>query len=381
MCGGGIGKIFKSLLPILGGLAGSAILPGFGTALGLGGLGELGAGALSTGLGAAGGEALAGGNLKEDLLAGATGAAGSALTGSGILDSIGSGVSDAASAAGSALGLTGDGGLFSSASPGSLSTGPVGTAPSASAGAGAGVGGPAGGALSASAPSSIASAGGIGGDVTADLEKASGGFNTDFGKMLTSLGGGSATGGTTGATPTAAAGSSGINGILKKLTSPDALLSGAGLAGNLIMGNKPVAGEGALSSQAAQLGAQGQQLSSYLDKGTLPPGMQNSLNQASESAKASIKSQYASKGMSGSSAEQQDLAHVDQAMQAQGAELAMSLLQQGVSESNLSSQLYKGIMDNALKQDESLGTAFSSFASSLAGGGTSGGTKGTITFG
>ena len=79
-------KMMKTLLPILGGIAGSILLPGIGTALGIGGAGGMGllGGAAAAGLGAAGGTSL--GNLavgntramgRSALISGGLGAASS----------------------------------------------------------------------------------------------------------------------------------------------------------------------------------------------------------------------------------------------------------------------------------------------------------------
>lgn len=158
------------------------------------------------------------------------------------------------------------------------------------------------------------------------------------------------------------------------------LLPAAGLGYQAIQGNQTPKGQNQIQGQAAQLNSQGQQLQGYLQNGTLPPGVQQSLTQAADQAKAAIRSQYAARGMSGSSAEAQDLANVDQQVQSQGTNIAMQLLQQGVQETGMSSQLYNTIMNANLQQDQNLGGAISNFASSVAGGGGNQ-PKGTITFG
>ena len=142
-------------------------------------------------------------------------------------------------------------------------------------------------------------------------------------------------------------------------------VSGAGLVANLIKGNQPMPGENALKSQAAQFASQGQTLQSYLTNGTLPPGVATSLHSAGEAAKASIRSQYAARGMTGSDAEARDLANVDTSIVTQGASIASDLLSKGVQESGLSAQLYQTIMNAATQQDAQLGKAISGFAQSL----------------
>ena len=145
---------------------------------------------------------------------------------------------------------------------------------------------------------------------------------------------------------------------------PAALIGYQGLKANAGLSGVP--GYGALSSTAAQLGAQGQQLQNYLTSGTLPPGVQQSLTQAGSAAKAAIRSQYASHGMSGSSAEQADLAAVDQTIVTKGVGIATTLLSQGVAESNLSAQLYSKILSANLQNDAALGTALSTLAGASA---------------
>lgn len=121
-----------------------------------------------------------------------------------------------------------------------------------------------------------------------------------------------------------------------------------------------------LTSEAAALGNQGTQLSSYLSSGTLPPGIQTALNQAAQSAQATIRSQYAARGMTGSSAEAQDLAGVQNRIVSQGADIAQQLLNSGVQESNLSSQLYSKILQANLSQDQELSSALASLAGAAA---------------
>lgn len=206
-----------------------------------------------------------------------------------------------------------------------------------------------------SAPSSAATNAGV----NAAAAAAPGGFNYDastLGKIFTSLG-----------LPQGAV----TEAIAKN---PGALLSGGGLAYNLLAGNKLPAGYNQLKSQAEQLGAQGSQLASYLQSGQLPPGAQASLSQATESAKAAIRSKYAQLGMSGSTAEQQELNNIDLQAQAQGFNIAANLLSQGVNETGLSANIYNNLLGINQKEQEATGNAISNFASALGGYGNSGGT-------
>lgn len=160
---------------------------------------------------------------------------------------------------------------------------------------------------------------------------------------------------------------------LSAVSSPSALLAGGGLALDAVKGNQAATGEKALKAEASQLAGQGQKLGSYLESGTLPAGLQQSLNQATNAAKATIRSKYASMGLSGSSSEQQELQSVDERAQAQGAQQAMQLLQTGISETGMASQLYQALMGESMQNDKDLSSAIASFASAAGGGSGSGG--------
>lgn len=353
MCGG-LGKFFKNALPLIGGLAGAEFLgPLAGPIFGLGaesaGATALGAGLGSFGGGLAGGEGL-GDSLKTGALAGGGTFLGSELFGNGGLLA-GGGSSGAGG---------GTGGLFSDAAKSVGINAPLGGAPGASA---------------ASAAAPVGSIGGFGGDVIAPLDESLNSFNQNIGNLTADLGGGGAS------TPAATGIDALKNNFVKGLESPSTLLSAAGLGVGALKQGELAKGERQLQAEAGQLSGQGQQLAGYLQSGTLPPGVQGGINQATHAAKAQIRSQYASRGMSGSSAEQADLARADQSAQTQGAEIAMQLLQQGVNESGLAAGLYKEILNGALEKDKSLGEAFTNFAQSFGGGGTAGAGKSIVTAG
>jgi len=59
------------------------------------------------------------------------------------------------------------------------------------------------------------------------------------------------------------------------------------------------------------------------------------------------------------------LAAIDQAAAGQGAQIAMSLLQQGINESNLASNIYGKLLTTSIAQDTQLQNAVTSFAGSL----------------
>ena len=114
------------------------------------------------------------------------------------------------------------------------------------------------------------------------------------------------------------------------ITNNPALALGGALIGyDVLKGNQVPKGENAINATATQLGQQATQLESYLSSGTLPPGVATALKQAASSAEAAIRSQYAARGESGSSAEAADLANVQNTIVSQGASIATNLLNRG----------------------------------------------------
>jgi hypothetical protein len=150
-------------------------------------------------------------------------------------------------------------------------------------------------------------------------------------------------------------------------------ISGGGVVMDAIKNQQTIKGENQIKQIAGQEQAQGSLLQNYLTTGTLPPGLQAGLDQASKAAEASIRSSYAARGMSGSSAEQQDLQNLSETVQGQGAQMALQLLQTGINETGMASSLYNSIINETLGKDQQLGSAISSFASAAAGGSGAGG--------
>ena len=149
-------------------------------------------------------------------------------------------------------------------------------------------------------------------------------------------------------------------------------ISGAGLLYNLLQGQPvtPKANQAAISgveSQASNLASQGSQLESYLANGTLPAGAQAAVNQATNAAKAGVRSAYASMGLSGSTMEQEALAQVDQQASAAVFNMGSSLLETGINETQLSSQLYSEIIGLSQQQSQQTGAAIANFAAALSG--------------
>lgn len=156
---------------------------------------------------------------------------------------------------------------------------------------------------------------------------------------------------------------------------------GAGGLGYAVANNMgSTENEKALKGQAQNQAAQGQQLESYLSNGTLPPGAQAYVDQQTAAQKAAIRSEYAANGMSGTTAETQELNNVDTQATTQMFQIASSLYQSGVTETGASSQLYNLLMNADSANNAQVGSAISNFVSAL-GGGAPATQKGTISFG
>lgn len=199
--------------------------------------------------------------------------------------------------------------------------------------------------------------------------------------LVSSVGGGGGTGGSGASTFGSGldkAISSATGGFLNK-SDLSTILSAGGLGLNLLNRNKPIPGEAQVKSAASGLtataagqAAQGAQLEQFLQSGTLPPGLSAGVRSATESAKAAIRSGYAQRGESGSSAEAQDLQAAEERALTASQTVALQLLQQGssmvgqaVNTEGLAAQLYQEIMRDALTRDQELGSAIGNFASSF----------------
>ena len=369
-------------------------LAGLGGALGLGAVADAGsafAGATAAGAAGVGGADAATAAALSTI-------AGQSATEGGILAAAAPGLDAAATGAG--LSAADIGGSFSSLAampvadflggatgagvPGSTtaaaplsSPGAAVTTPSATgavAGGGAPTGSAAAGAAPASAAASPTTTGVLGSVDPSLIETASAPAGLTGDTAASTLGASTAPAGLTGAAPTAAATAAGATpaatgaGLLGTLKSYAPLLaSGGGLLTSMLEGNKNPAFEGQLQSQAAQMASQSAQLESYLTSGTLPPGVSAGLSSAHDAAAATIRSQYAARGQTGSSAEMQDLANLEATTVSQGAQIATNLLQQGVSESQFSAQLYEQLMQASMQQDAALSKSIADFSGSLAG--------------
>lgn len=124
-----------------------------------------------------------------------------------------------------------------------------------------------------------------------------------------------------------------------------------------------------LQAQADQLNAQGQQLASYLTSGSLPPGLKTSLDEATKAAKATIISNFASRGMSTDPSKNsvlaQELAAVDTQAVISTAQIGQQLLQTGVNESGMASDLYKTLASIDQSQNAQIQQSIANFAAAL----------------
>lgn len=147
---------------------------------------------------------------------------------------------------------------------------------------------------------------------------------------------------------------------------PGALVGAAGLGYNLLKGNS-VPDQSKLEGQAQQLSTQGKELASYLQSGQLPAGAQAALSQATNAAKASVRSNFASQGLSGSQQEAQALQQIDLNAAQQQFSIADKLLTQGLDETKLSSSIYSDLLKVNQEQTKDTGSAIANFAASLGG--------------
>jgi hypothetical protein len=159
-------------------------------------------------------------------------------------------------------------------------------------------------------------------------------------------------------------------GLTSLASNPGVLLAGGLVGLDALRANKKPPGETALLGEAATAQAQAAQLQSYQSTGTLPPGIQTQLQSANDAAAATIRSQYAARGMSGSSAEQQDLQALSERTVGQGAQIASQLFSEGLNEAQFSARLYEIIMNQATQQDSGLSSAIANLSGSLALAGT-----------
>lgn len=400
--------IVPAALALGGGLAGTA----GATALGLGTLGTIAGGALGAGLGDVTGDVVtnqpitplgvglsaAGGGLAGGL--GAAGDAASGASAAGAAPAAGAAAATApAAGAGASLSdfasqVASQGGDLGTALGGATATGAgdLGTALGGATATGASdlgaLGAVPASALSATTPSDLSAAltaapvtatsalpsadallaapsGAASGiDITAAAPTVSGG------SMLSNLLG---TGG--GATLTSGPQTSqgllsGITGFAQAhpiMTAGAGLLASQALSPELANLQGPTSAENQLLTNAQPAINAANALIPDEATGTLPPGAQASVTNALNADIASIQSRYASLGMSGSSAEAQDIANA----QNQSAALQFSLAQQatttGLTALGLTNSVYTQLLQDQLTRQQDLQNAFANFAAAVGG--------------
>jgi hypothetical protein len=355
----------------LGADAGLAGITGTGTALAGGG---------ATGLA---GTALAGGSgLTGDALlgAGAGGALGSLGAAQSFIDSpLASGFNPAAltggidapvagtSAAGAVPGSADVFGGTPSATAGVANVGPATSSPITGLNSAVGPAGPA-------APSAAVAPSGAGAtDLTSGFGGAASGTDGTVpgASGPTSLNGNPVSGGSGNILDNA------VNSITKNplsLVGPAAGLGG--LAYTITQANKQLPEQTTLNTAAQTATANGNQLSSYLLNGTLPAGLQTTLDKATADAKTAAISNAAKNGQptdpSQNSTLAAELAQIDQQATISTAQIGQSLLTSGLSETQLASQDYSTLLSADQTEQNLISSAIGKFASSLGGLGSSG---------
>lgn len=201
-------------------------------------------------------------------------------------------------------------------------------------------------------------------DLAASLPNATTGIDASLPDSVTSALNGSAGAGAGGSQ------AAGSGGFLNKLLSDPKSLASMGLLGySLLNANKTppevqslknLAGqEGAIATEEGKIGQGGQM-------GLLGASGDAMLNQQLQSQQAAIRSRYAAMGMSGSSAEQADLAGAAQSSLAERFALGQNVAQTGLTAAQqatgVQSQLLQQIMQQETAQGSELGDILAQFA-------------------
>lgn len=209
-----------------------------------------------------------------------------------------------------------------------------------------------------------------------------GGVQSSPGSGISDLGGGVPTDLSStnrGAAP-AAAKPSGEGGILESLGIKNPLgaaIGAGGLAYAMSQGQQTPKFSPEMEAAARNLDANGRQLMSYLQGGNLPPGLKAGLDQATAAAKAKVISNHAAQGLNTdptqNTALAQQLKSIDDQALISTATIGQQLMQSGVTQSGLASDLYKTLSNIDQTQTANIGRAIANFAASLSGGRTGGG--------
>lgn len=132
-----------------------------------------------------------------------------------------------------------------------------------------------------------------------------------------------------------------------------------------LKGNQLTPQQKSLQAQADRLGAQGADLQQALATGQLPPGVQATFDQAKQDAIASIRSDFANRGLSGSTMEQQAIQAAETSAASAQSEQLQKLFDTGLQETNSSAELYDKIMQTNISQDKDLSTAIAAAVGSM----------------
>lgn len=217
-------------------------------------------------------------------------------------------------------------------------------------------------------------------DVAApNIPSAEGGSTTlPAAAMPTGAGGGSSGGG----------GNSQTTGILPGVSN-NTLGVGAsaiGLLNNLINGKQPLAAQSNLNGNAtnanavsAQQNEHGVALQQYVATGKLPDGLESQVQQAAQSAKQTIISNYAARGLptdpTRNSSLAQELAQVDSRLPAMREQIAGELaktgagmVSAGLTAAGISSGVYQSLANIENDQNKQRGAAIANFAAALNSG-------------
>lgn len=154
-----------------------------------------------------------------------------------------------------------------------------------------------------------------------------------------------------------------------------AAIAGGGLLYNALKGGGAGAtafpSGSALNTQAAGLAKDAPQLMQYLTSGTVPAGMQASLDKASQDAKTAAVSKAASSGQPTDPAKNSTLgaefAQIDQQKIITTAQLGQQLLTSGLSEAQLSASDYQTLLAADQSQQKQISDSIANFAKALGG--------------
>lgn len=392
-----MGHIIKKIAPILAGAVVDIVAPEIGLPAEFATLAGTGAGALTGGLTGKHG-------LTSALLGGLEGFGGAELAGglfggaaAGSAAEAGAGAATAGAAAdtGLAAGAAGD---FAAGTAGDLAAGTAGLTGSVGAvtpeafaateaslpatGLAGGTAGLTSTLGSEAAPLSLASSTDLASAIGTGASDLSVGGAANLGNLSTGLGlSGATAAGATGlaaAAPAAATGGGllgglSLGGVAQDLLPALPLLYIASQTQKLPYQGQTTGIGNTLTAADQSLIASGQQLTQPMSTGTLPAGAEANLNQALNSAKASVRSQYASMGLSGSTMEAEALAGLTQNAVAERFNLAQQMAQTGLSEITAAqsglgtaASLYQGLMQKQLQQDTLMGAAIANFSGALA---------------